>query len=54
MINENEDDNEQQNLNKDDANDKAILDRIEHFINEIDNVEPHKYFERNIHFLMVQ
>ena len=46
-INENEYDNEQQNLNKDDANDKAILDRIEPFINEIDNMEPPKYFESN-------
>ena len=46
-INENEDYNEQQNLNKDDANDKAILDKIEPFINEIDNMEPPKYFESN-------
>ena len=46
-INEKEDDNEQQNLNKDDANDKAVLDRIEPFINEIDNMEPPNYFEIN-------
>ena len=46
-INENEDYNEQQNLNKDDANDKAILDKIEPFINEIDNMEPPKYIESN-------
>ena len=46
-INKSEDDNEEQNLNKDDVNDKAVLDRIEPFINEIDNMEPPKYFEIN-------
>ena len=46
-INKSEDDNEEQNLNEDDVNDKAILDRIEPFINEIDNMEPPKYFESN-------
>ena len=46
-INESEDDNEEQNLNEDDVNDKAVLDRIEPFINEIDNMEPPKYFEIN-------
>ena len=46
-INENEDNNEQNNLNKTDPNDKIILEGIEPFINEIDNIEPPNYFENN-------
>ena len=46
-INGNEDNNEQNNLNKTDPNDKIILEGIEPFINEIDNIEPPNYFENN-------
>ena len=46
-INENEDNNEQNNLNKTDPNDKNIIEGIEPFINEIDNMEPPKGMENN-------
>ena len=42
------DDNEkeQQSLNKEDSNDKIIIDQIEPFLNDVDNIDSHNQFKK--------
>ena len=45
-ISANDNKKEQQSLNKEDTNDKIIIDRIEPFLNEVDNIDTPNQFKK--------